>query len=97
MRCFNGKSCHIALIVSLEGSLEFYNKLGFKEVKRIERSYGTVAFMECGPIVLEIFIDPRYPERVPDPEAKGLRHNASSVDNLEEVMRIVECEDVGTD
>ena len=88
---------HIALIVSSEKSIQFYEKLGFKETKRIERSYDTVVFMECGQVVLEIFIDPKHPERVIEPEAKGLRHIAFSVDNLEDIMKIMECEDIRTD
>ena len=88
---------HIALIVSSEESILFYEKLGFKETKRIERSYDTVVFMQCGQVVLEIFIDPKHPERLSDPEAKGLRHIAFSVDSLEEVMKELECEEVRTD
>lgn len=88
---------HIAIIVSSEESLRFYEKLGFKESKRIERSYDTVVFMECGSITLEIFIDPKHPERVTDPEVKGLRHIAFTVESLEEVMKVVECEEVRTD
>lgn len=45
---------HIALIVSSEKSIQFYEKLGFKENKRIDRSYDTVVFMQCGQINLEI-------------------------------------------
>lgn len=37
---------HIALIVSSEECLRFYEKLGFKEKNRFERSYDTVVFME---------------------------------------------------
>lgn len=88
---------HIALIVSSENSLEFYEKLGFKETKRIGRSYDTVVFMECGQIVLEIFVDPKHPERVTEPEAKGLRHIAFLVENLAEVMKVLECEEIRTD
>lgn len=88
---------HIALIVSSEESLRFYEKLGFTESKRIERSYDTVVFMQCEQIVLEIFIDPKHPKRVSDPEAKGLRHIAFLVENLEEVMKRVECEEIRTD
>ncbi len=61
------------------------------------RSYDTVVFMECGGIVLEIFIDPNHPERMSRPERKGLRHVAFTVENLEEVMKIVECEEIRTD
>ena len=88
---------HIALIVSSEDCLRFYEKLGFKETQRFERNYDTVVFMECGVIVLEIFIDPNHPERVNAPEAKGLRHIAFTVESLEEVMKIVECEEIRTD
>ena len=88
---------HIALIVSSEESLRFYEKFGFKVIKRIERTYDTVVFMECDSIVLEIFIDPKHPERVSGPEAKGLRHVALTVESLEEVMKIVECEEIRTD
>lgn len=90
---------HIALIVSSEECLRFYEKLGFKETNRFERSYDTVVFMECGDIVVEIFIDPNHPERVSEPEALGLRHIAFVVDSLEEVMSLdgVECEEIRTD
>lgn len=88
---------HIALIVSSEESLRFYEKLGFREFKRIERSYDTVVFMECDLVVLEIFIDPNHPERVTDPEAKGLRHVAFIVEDLERVGKEIDCEEIRTD
>ena len=88
---------HIALIVSTEECLSFYKKLGFEEKNRIERGYDTVVFMENNFIVLEIFVDPNHPERVSGPEALGLRHIAFVVENLEEVMRDVECEEIRTD
>lgn len=88
---------HIALIVSSERSIQFYEKLGFNEAKRIGRSYDTVVFMQCGQVALEIFIDPNHPERVTEPEAKGLRHIAFSVENLEEAMMAVKCEEIKTD
>lgn len=94
----NGRSCdHIALIVSSEKSIQFYEKLGFKETKRIERSYDTVVFMRCGQVILELFVDPNHPERVAAPEAKGLRHIAFSVDSLDAVMKELECGEVRTD
>ncbi len=71
---------HIAIIVSSEESLRFYETLGFEESQRFERPHDTVVFMECSGIVLEIFIDPKHPERVTDPEAKGLRHIAFTVE-----------------
>ena len=86
---------HIALIVSSEGCLRFYEKLGFKESKRIERGYDTVVFLSCGEVVLEVFIDPKHPERVSEPEALGLRHIAFTVDDLSKVD--VGCEEIKTD
>ena len=86
---------HIALIVSKEENLEFYEKLGFKEKNRIERVYDTVVFMENNSIVLEIFIDPNHPQRVTNPEAYGLRHIAFVVEDLSKVG--VECEEIRTD
>lgn len=86
---------HIALIVSSEECLRFYEKLGFKETNRFERSYDTVVFMENSGIVLEIFIDPNHPERMSNPEAKGLRHAAFTVESLDDVA--VECEEIRTD
>ena len=88
---------HLALIVSSEQCLRFYERLGFRETKRFERSYDTVVFMENSGTVLEIFIDSNHPERVNTPEAKGLRHVAFTVESLEEVMKSVECEEIRTD
>ena len=88
---------HIALIVSSEECVRFYEKLGFKETNIFERSCDTVAFMENNGIVLEIFIDPNHPERMSNPEAKGLRHVAFMVESLEEIMKIVECEEIRPD
>lgn len=88
---------HIALIVSKEENLAFYEKLGFKETRRIERAYDTVVFLSCGDVVLEVFVDPNHPQRVSGPEALGLRHFCLVVESLEEVMRDVECEEIRTD
>ena len=88
---------HIALIVSKEENLAFYEKLGFKEKNRIERGYDTVVFMECNGLLLEVFIDPNHPARVSGPEALGLRHLCFVVESLEEVMSAVECEEIRTD
>ena len=88
---------YIALIVSKEENLSFYEKLGFKEKNRIERGYDTIVFMECDGLHLEVFIDPNHPARVTNPEAMGLRHIAFMVESLEEVMRDVESEEIRTD
>ena len=88
---------HIALIVSKEENLSFYEKLGFIEKNRVERGYDTVVFMECDELLLEVFIDPNHPARVTNPEARGLRHFCLIVEDLEEVMSVVQCEEIRTD
>ena len=86
---------HIALIVSSEESIQFYEKFGFKESERFERDYDVVVFMKCGNIILEIFVDPNHPERMNHPEAKGLRHMAFTVDRIEDLD--MEMEEIRTD
>ena len=86
---------HIALIVSKEENLAFYEKLGFKEKNRIERGYDTVVFLSCGDVVLEVFVDSNHPARVSGPEALGLRHLCFVVEDLSKVG--VECEEIRTD
>lgn len=86
---------HIALIVSSEESLRFYEKFGFRETDRFERSYDMVVFMKCEDITLEIFVDPKHPERVNAPEAKGLRHIAFTVKKIEDLD--MEIEKIRTD
>ena len=88
---------HIALIVSTEECLSFYKKLGFEEKNRIERGYDTVVFMECDGLLLEVFIDPNHPARVSGPEALGLRHFCLVVEDLDEVVKSVQCEEIRTD
>lgn len=88
---------HIAIIISKEENLEFYQKLGFIEMKRVMRSYDTVVFMECNSIVLEVFIDSKHPNRVSYPEALGLRHIAFTVENLDVICNELNCEPIRTD
>lgn len=76
---------HIAIIVSSEKSIGFYEKLGFKEAERFIREKDTIVFMD-GPCPLEIFIDPNHPARVDGPEALGLRHLALKVDDVEKTV-----------
>ena len=84
---------HIALIVSKEENLVFYENLGFKKTNKIERTYDSIIFMECDGITLEVFVDPKHPERLCNPETNGLRHIAFVVDNIEKYVK----EDIKTD
>ncbi len=74
---------HIAIICSSEKSIIFYQSFGFKELKRIDRGYDIIVWMEGNSVTLEIFIDPTHPDHVTNPEAYGLRHIALSTDDLE--------------
>ena len=78
---------HIAIIASdWEKAREFYiDKLGFRlerEVYRPERN-DYLRMLKQGDTVLELFIMPGNPERVTNPEAKGLRHLAFHVEDIE--------------
>ena len=79
---------HIAVIASdWEQTREFYvNKLGFELIREAYRpAIGDyLRMLRLGETTIEIFIKPDYPERVNNPEAKGLRHLAFHVDNVEE-------------
>ena len=86
---------HIALIVSSEESLRFYEKFGFRETQRFEREYDTFVFMKCEDITLEIFVASKHPERISNPEAKGLRHIAFTVEKIEDLD--METEEIRTD
>ena len=79
---------HIAVIASdWEQAREFYvNKLGFELIREAYRpAIGDyLRMLQLGETTIEIFIKPENPERVNNPEAKGLRHLAFRVDNAEE-------------
>jgi len=81
------KQHHIAIIASdWEKTRTFYiDKLGFelfREVYRPEQN-DYLRMLRQGDTVLEVFIKPCNPERVNNPEAKGLRHLAFQVENVE--------------
>ena len=79
---------HIAVIASdWEQAREFYvNKLGFELIREAYRPAQDdyLRMLRLGETTIEIFIKPDYPERVNNPEAKGLRQLAFRVDNAEE-------------
>ena len=97
---------HVAIIVSdYERAKEFYvEKLGFpilRENFRVERGDWKLD-LKFGDGELEIFAIPGAPERPSYPEARGLRHLAFRVDNVEETAaelerRGIPCEPIRTD
>ena len=85
------KQHHIAIISSdWEQAREFYvNKLGFELIREAYRPQigDYLRMLRLGDTTIEIFIKPDYPERVTNPEAKGLRHLAFHVEDAEEAAR----------
>ena len=81
------KQHHIAIIASdWDQAKAFYiDKLGFELFREVYRpEYGDyLRMLRQGDTVLELFIKPNYPERVTNPEAKGLRHLAFHVEDIE--------------
>ena len=77
---------HVAIIVSSDESISFYKRLGFVEKYRKERQHDTVVIMQLNDDKIEIFIDPNHPERIANPEAKGLRHLALKVDSVDKTL-----------
>ena len=79
------KQHHIAVICSdWEKAKEFYiNKLGFELTLEAYRPAQNdhLRMLRLGDTTLEIFINPGNPERVTNPEAKGLRHLAFHVED----------------
>ena len=88
---FLSKQHHIAIICSdWNRAKEFYvNKLGFEVIREVYRPefQDYLRMLRQGDTVLEIFIKPDYPERVTNPEAKGLRHLAFHVEKLEPAVQ----------
>ena len=78
---------HIAVICSdWAQAREFYvNKLGFELIREAYRPAQDdyLRMLRLGETTLEIFIKPENPERVNNPEAKGLRHLAFHVEDAE--------------
>lgn len=83
---------HVAIICSdYEKSKKFYTEiLGFeveKETYREERDSYKLDLKIGGIYQIELFSFVNPPERVNRPEARGLRHLAFEVDNIDETMR----------
>ena len=92
---------HIAVIASdWEQAREFYvNKLGFELIREAYRpAIGDyLRMLRLGETTIEIFIKPENPERVNNPEAKGLRHLAFRVVNAEEAAAWLNSRGIATE
>ncbi len=86
-----GQQHHVAIIVSdWQKAREFYiEKLGFTLIREAYRpAIGDyLRMIRQGDTTLEVFVKPNYPERVTNPEAKGLRHLAFHVEDVESTAR----------
>ena len=83
---FLTKQHHIAIICSdYAKAKEFYiDKLGFELIREVYRpAQGDyLRMIRQGDTTIEVFIKPGCPERVNNPEAKGLRHLAFHVEDI---------------
>ena len=84
---FLNRQHHIAIICSdFARAKEFYiDKLGFELYREVYRPEVNdyLRMLRQGDTVLELFIKPENPERVTNPEARGLRHLAFHVEDIE--------------
>ncbi|MFZ2354126.1 VOC family protein [Paucilactobacillus nenjiangensis] len=97
---------HISIIVSdLVRAKEFYvSKLGFtikREVERVNKR-DIMLDLENGQVQLEIFVKANAPTRLNYPEARGLRHLAFRVEQIEQVVdelkqKGIDCEPIRRD
>lgn len=86
-----GRIHHVAIIASdYQASKDFYvNKLGLpliREVFRQERQDYILTLL-AGDVEVELFVEDNPPRRVTNPEARGLRHLAFHVENIEEAVK----------
>ncbi|MDU1911877.1 VOC family protein [Fusobacterium sp.] len=99
---FINKIHHIAIICSnYEKSKNFYvNILGFKILKetyRNERKSYKLDLEIAGEYQIELFSFPDPPERITSPEARGLRHLAFEVDNIEDFVKYLKENNIVTE
>ncbi len=83
---------HFSIIESSEESVRFYKAWGFIEKSRIERSSDYVVLLEGFDVGLELFIDPKHPQKS-KVEPLGLRSLSLLVDNLEKSVIELNIED----
>ena len=85
---------HVAVICSnYEVSKKFYTEiLGLKVIREVyrEERESYKLDLEIGDSQIELFSFKNAPERVSYPEARGLRHLALEVDDIEETVRYLE-------
>ena len=93
---------HAAIICSdYKKSKEFYTEiLGFeilKEIYREERDSYKLDLKVGDTYQIELFSFPTPPERVNNPEARGLRHLAFEVDSIEKTVEYLNSKNIVTE
>jgi glyoxylase I family protein len=93
---------HLAIICSnYQASKHFYTEvLGLKilnEVYRTDRNSYKLDLSVNGRYQIELFSFPEPPERVSDPEARGLRHIAFETDDLTQSVNLLNRMGVNTE
>lgn len=85
----------ISIIVSSEKGIDFYKKLGFREIGREIRKemHDELISLSNGYLELRLYKDATHPIRNRKPESLGIRYFTLEVDDL----NAFECEDVKKD
>lgn len=96
-----GKQHHIAIICSdyAQAKAFYIDKLGFELIREVYRpEFGDyLRMLKLEDTTLELFIKPDYPERVTNPEAKGLRHLAFRVENVDVAVQWLQSKGIETE
>lgn len=96
-----GKQHHIAIICSdyAKAKAFYMDKLGFELIREVYRPEigDYLRMLKLGDTTLELFIKPNYPERLTDPEAKGLRHLAFHVEDVDQAVEWLRAKGIETE
>ena len=86
-----GRIHHVAIIASdYQASKDFYvNKLGLPLIREVWREdrQDFILTLLVGDVEVELFVEDNPPRRVTNPEARGLRHLAFHVEDIEEAVK----------
>lgn len=77
---------HLAIIVSSEKVVDFYQKLGFKEVFRKRRENDVVVILKGYDTKIDLFVDSTHPNKPVETEYLGIRCFAFKVDEIEKTV-----------
>ena len=87
---------HISMIASSVHTLEFYEKLGFREVHAIKDSHQHLIVMKGHGLTLEFLIDEDHPKKEGNLGTRGVRCFALKAKNFDRVCQLLPCGPVRT-